>query len=48
MFALVGLLALLITESGLLLSNFNIALQQTFVHCWIKSLRIADELTLSE
>ncbi len=39
MFALVGLLILLITEGGLLLSNCNIVSQQTFVHLHIAELK---------
>ncbi len=39
MFALVGLLALLIAESGLLLSNCNIVSQQTFVLSHIVELK---------
>ncbi len=42
MFALVGLLALLITETGLLLSNCNIASQQTFVHLHIAELKACE------
>ncbi len=42
MFALVGLLALLITESGLLSSNYNIASQQTFANLHIAELKACE------
>ncbi len=42
MFALVGLLALLRTESGFLLSNYSIVSQQTFVHLHIAVLKACE------
>ncbi len=41
-FALVGLLTLLKTESSLLLNNCNCVLQQTFVHLHIAELKASE------